>query len=1018
MNGTLIRILRCGVRTCAAVTGCAAVLHATPAEAQVPPNVRYQTLTTEHFRLSYEPGLDSLARHAVAQAEVAYAVLAERFGREPDGPIDIVLADNQDITNGTASPFPSNRIRLWARSSVGVEGLDFHADWMELVLVHELTHIFHLDVTGGLGRVMRSVFGRLPLLWPMFPAVGSPRWTTEGLAVVVESDLTGMGRVHGSHHEMVVRTDALEGGLESFGRVNASSPIWPGGQRPYIYGSLFLDWLRERHPDLGGEVLDATAGAVLPPLLFFDRVAQRAIGTSWDDAYAEWRAGVEEQAIILADSLGGTGLTLGERLTAHGWLAAYPRVSPDGSRLAYAAHDGRNVTATRVLALPARQPLGIRDEPYAQVRRNGMGTASWLPDGESLLVAQLEFDGPYHIVHDLWQVWPDGREERRTRGQRLEDADVAPDGERAIAVENGGGSTRLVQVDLRTGESRPITGWDPGVGWDLPRWSPDGQYIAVTRWEHGGLQDIIVIDTTGAVLRRLTADRAVDASPAWSPDGRWILFSSDRTGIANLYAAEWRTEPLRLRQVTNVLTGAFQPDVSRDGEWIHYAEYHRDGYHIARLPFDTRAWRPAPAPRPGYGPLPLVAGLEAGPSPASASSSVVLDPEDVVIAGPEPYSAWGTLAPTFWSPVFYDGGRAGYFVGVATAGEDLVGRHAFTAFGGIDPRTGVWEALFGYDYAGLGNPVLALELQRDQDFVGRVVLPDTTRRDVLATETTASLLARFVRRGWRSNMAFTVGIEGATERRTILDAPGFRLIDRADDLIGAVARVGFANTRQQPFSISAEDGVFASLATRFRRELGGDSVPASYRELTAFGAAYRSLDFEGFARHVLAGRVSGLARGGEGAGLSSVGGGSGTAVDLFGYQLGGSRLLPVRGFAAGDRAGTHAWTASLEYRFPLALVGQRPWWSPLFLDRLSGALFVDAGNAWCTAAQRAIRAACPGTEEGEAAVPPALISAGAELVLDAGLSFLLTSRLRIGVAAPLQGPRSGALLYVSLGPSF
>ena len=52
--------------------------------------------------------------------------------------------------------------------------------------------------------------------------------------------------------------------------------------------------------------------------------------------------------------------------------------------------------------------------------------------------------------------------------------------------------------------------------------------------------------------------------PSFSPDGRFVVFSSDRTGIYNLFAYELATE--RLYQVTNLVSGAFQPTVSPDGD--------------------------------------------------------------------------------------------------------------------------------------------------------------------------------------------------------------------------------------------------------------------------------------------------------------------------------------------------------------------------------------------------------------------------------------------------------------------
>src|SRR5690606_12112932 len=145
---------------------------------------------------------------------------------------------------------------------------------------------------------------------------------------------------------------------------------------------------------------------------------------------------------------------------------------------------------------------------------------------------------------------------------------------------------------------------------------------------------------------------------------------------------------------------------------------------------------------------------------------------------------------------------------------------------------------------------------------------------------------------------------------------------------------------------------------------GADStrLDASYSEITTANAAYLTLPFAGFARHVLAIRFSALLRDGPGSGVSSIGGVSGAAVPLSlgGLSLGQpSLLLPVRGFPRGVRAGSRAWTASVEYRAPLALI-DRPL-RPFFFDRLSGAVFADAGHAWCQDDLAVLRAACTST---------------------------------------------------------
>src|SRR5207253_9616511 len=142
---------------------------------------------SEHFRVVFEEGSDSLARRAAAVGEAEWQRLNAQLIPAPKGKIDIILSDATDITNGYATPLPSNRITIFARPPVEELTLQIYDDWLELVVTHELTHIFHTNQAGKVGRALRTVFGRLPLTWPAFPILEQPRWNLEGLATMVES---------------------------------------------------------------------------------------------------------------------------------------------------------------------------------------------------------------------------------------------------------------------------------------------------------------------------------------------------------------------------------------------------------------------------------------------------------------------------------------------------------------------------------------------------------------------------------------------------------------------------------------------------------------------------------------------------------------------------------------------------------------------------------------------------------------------------------------------------------------
>ncbi len=967
------------------------------AVAQVPPSADWRVIETEHFRITYGPGLDSLAVHTARRAEAAHATLSARLASPPQGTIDILLTDFVDVSNGRATPYPSNRIVIYTRPPVDRASLAYFGDWIDLVVTHELAHIFHLDRHGALGSALRAIFGRVPMPWPVFPAVGTPRWSVEGLATYVESDVTGAGRVHGTYHDMVVRTAILAGAFPSIDRLTGEGPRWPGASQGYIYGSLFADYLSHRYgPEVHAELVTRTAQAWIPPFLAFDRIAKKTTGRGYSEAYADWRTTLEASTRKLADSLRAEGLTEAERLTFEGYETAHPRIARDG-KIAYAADDGRSPPAIRIID-PATGKI------HDRARRNGPDVAAWLPDG-SLLTAQLELNGPYRVYGDLYQIEPDGGERRLTYGARLTGPDVTHDGRRVVAVQGIGGTNRLVIYDLETGALTPLTAVGQDIHWAFPRWSPTGDRVAVARWQRGEY-DIVVLDTLGTVLHEVTRDRAIDASPAWSPDGRYLIFSSDRSGIANLYAYDFAEgDPARrIRQVTNVLTGAFQPDVSPDGRWIVYAAYDVDGFHIERIPFDPATWRePAPV-RSEF-------RVAERASPAADDGAAEFRVR--------PYSPWPTLRPTSWLPELYSEG--GTFVGGVVAGKDLVGRLGYAVSVAYNVDKEIFDLAANIAYAGLGNPVLELDLWHEWEKLPYQVR-DVPGASVMSREDGIAFSATLNRRRWRSSASLTVGAERVVERRRLFDAPGYSLVGyEGTTLDGIFVSAGYANAQRHPFSISPESGASISLSARRRLDrepfVAEDfgTVDRSYDEAAAVAAAYPAFRVFGYAHHVLALRGAGRVRTGPGAGPFEIGGLSAGGVSALGGRIGGERrFLPVRGFDEGTRFGTRAWTASLEYRFPVALIdrGHKLW--PLYLDRLSGALFLDAGHAWCNDAERRDFVACP------AASATPLVGTGAELALDLKLFFSADARLRLAVAHPVRGgrPGQGPTIYVGLGPSF
>lgn len=977
----------------------AAALSAGRAHAQVAPDARWYTFDTPHFQVHYEEGLEELARRAADRAETARAALGDVLVQAPRGRVHLVIADNLDYSNGLASLFPRNRVVIYAHAPTEEASLAYAHEWLELVVSHEVAHIHHLDYASDFLRGLRVVFGRTPLL---FPNTAVPQWTTEGLATYLESRLTGAGRVHGSYHEMVLRTAVLEGRFFSIDRATGRPTSWPGGNTAYVYGSMFEDYLAERYgPERTAAFVREVGGRWVP--FFTDDAARRAYGVTFSRAWREWGDSLRAAYTAQADSLRATGLTEPEMLTPEGRYTSWPRYSPDGSVIAFATATGRDDPATRLIHADGRiQHLN---------RRTTLGPISWRPDGSGIVTSQREAVDPYRQFEDLYAVDREGDQDRLTRGARLMEPDVAPDG-RMVAVQVGGPWNALVMTDADGRVVRTLAERTADVNWASPRWSPDGSRIAVSRWLRGGRYDVVVMDTAGRIVRELTADRALDMTPTWSPDGRYVVFSSDRTGIPNLFAYDVRAD--RLMQATNLLTGAYQPDVSPDGRWIAFAWYRADGFHIARVPFDPAAWRAAPPVRAeAAGP---------GPDPARYRRTA---------GGPSrPYSPWKTLPPTTWTPTYTRSDGLGTGVGIGIAGTDVINRHSYAASATVFDRGGRLNALAAYVYTGLGRPVLAGSAFQDWDVAlgaGNWRRQDGTpiHSALLERERSASIVATWTRPRFRSQTWLSTGVNARRRTFALADperAPGVAVPELAPD-VGAVLTLGRSTVRAYEFSVTPEEGWLTALTVegrRYTRALRPGEDVRGYVRVAGRTQAFRPLPWGGFARHVLAGRLLAAADVGSRSPGFSVGGlyGGGVGGPLSaGLGIGGELDFPVRGYREGTQFGDRAIAGSLEYRFPIALVERGYRLVPLFLDRVWGTAFADGGAAWCLDD-------CPTVLSPVREGRP-VFSVGAELGGDFTLFYFGGMNVMGGVAMPLAEVRApdgdfrpDPEVYVRFGRSF
>jgi Tol biopolymer transport system component/DNA-binding winged helix-turn-helix (wHTH) protein len=215
--------------------------------------------------------------------------------------------------------------------------------------------------------------------------------------------------------------------------------------------------------------------------------------------------------------------------------------SPDGKRLAY-TREPRDLGDWFQAAIETCDLTGAKRSVVVSYRRSWDDDFCWLRDGR-IVYSREEPPGAYN--GGLWQVEING------------------------------------QTGAPTGKPKRITQWADSLVRVLNT-TADGKQLALKKM---ALQQQVYLGEFAAggtrmnPPRLLTNDEASASPTAWTPDGKAVLFWSDRNGTRGIFKQGINQETADL--ITAGSQGAWWPILSPDGEWILYSDYR--GSSPARL---------------------------------------------------------------------------------------------------------------------------------------------------------------------------------------------------------------------------------------------------------------------------------------------------------------------------------------------------------------------------------------------------------------------------------------------------
>lgn len=548
------------------------------------PELNWRTIETNHFLVHYHEGAEWTARTVAAVAESVYTPITTLYRHEPDGKVNFVIRDHDDYSNGAAY-FYDNKIEIWA-PAMDYEFRGIHP-WIQNVVTHEFTHIIQIQTAMKLGRRFPALylqwFGyeseRRPDVLYGFPNVlvsypvsffVVPSWFAEGAAQFNHPSLRH--DYWDTHRDMILRMHMIDGTLLNWEEMAVFGKTSLGNESAYNAGFSLVEYIAETY---GVEVLEEISRALGSlSRLTIDGAIESVLGKTGDELFAEWKLKKEREYELLRKKIAGNSLE-GVLIETEGFGNSYPVFSPDGSLVFYVSNKGKDY-----LGESAVYQYDIRTGSSQLIVEGVRSRLSVSPDGRSLYYSKITPENPHWSrLSDLYRLDLNSHKETRlTHGLRAFHPQISKDGSQLLFSMGTDGTTNIGISRNDGSDVRQVTDLPDGFQVYTPVWSPDGSEIAFG-YSDGHGQIVVTMDPKGGVMKPV-AESGDCRNPTYTGDGSRLYYSSDRTGVFNVYSLD-RSSGETI-QITNVLGGAFHPSVNNNDD-IAYASYTSTGYKIALL---------------------------------------------------------------------------------------------------------------------------------------------------------------------------------------------------------------------------------------------------------------------------------------------------------------------------------------------------------------------------------------------------------------------------------------------------
>jgi hypothetical protein len=534
----------------------------------------YFTLEGPNFYVHFPKGYENLAAKLATQAEEILPYLGKEMSASINGKAHLVIEDRIDVSNGYTRNFPYPHISFFPvfPDDVLMGGLGPNvSDWFEMLLMHEGTHLYHMEMQDNFSYAFTLLFGRS---LANYPQVFSPIANLEGLAVLNETKYQTFGRGSDAIYTMIldaaIDADDLPNPRLILGSYDTNQFDLAGIY--YLYGWSFMEFLANKYgPEaplsLQKLYLDNKLNIFLSR---FDSALVKLTGKRYVSLAKEWYAWLKE-------NYDQPELTPEGKIHKNSGDDIYPGFF--SGEYFYYAQSGKSVSPGLYrlnLETEEEEMLAFVPNILGSIRQDRLG---------KIYFSKLDPDASGNGFSNIY-IYNKGQIKPFITGERAYSPyPVSLDTIYYLRHMEGQGNALYKKV----ADNEPELIYQAKPGEEILQFTVGSTGVVfASMWREGGFTDLARI-RDGEVYY-FTSDRYSDTYPILSNDETTIYFQSNRGGRYGIWVYDIISN--NVAPVVNNHYGAFKPVINRDNTSeteLAFVSYTHAGLRVGTYTWDLNA---------------------------------------------------------------------------------------------------------------------------------------------------------------------------------------------------------------------------------------------------------------------------------------------------------------------------------------------------------------------------------------------------------------------------------------------